>query len=98
VRLRRILLKANGNRAAHSFRWNINWTYTFWRPSSPAMGLAATDVGGASATGSARGGSSGTGPAVSPATPLDASEGGERDGDRVVLDRDHRRLTIELNL
>ncbi len=32
VRLNRILLKANGNESNWSYRWALNWSYTFWRP------------------------------------------------------------------
>ncbi len=41
VRFRRILLKANGNRASYTYRWSLNWTYTFWRPTAPGFALGA---------------------------------------------------------
>jgi hypothetical protein len=41
VRLNNLLLKANGNQSAWTHRWAINWTYTFWRPSSAVMPLTA---------------------------------------------------------
>ncbi len=40
VRHNGILLKANGNQQSWSYRWALNWTYTFWRPSAPAFALA----------------------------------------------------------
>ena len=98
VRLRRILLKANGNRASYSYRWNVGWSYTFWRPSAPATPLSAPAGAGAPGTGSAEGGASGSGPAVTPVPAIGARDAAAPDGDRVVLDRGDRRLTIELNL
>lgn len=44
VRLNRVLLKANGNRRSWSYRWSAQWTYTFWRPSTPGFPLSATGV------------------------------------------------------
>jgi thermitase len=40
VRLNRILLKANGNQASWSYRWALQWSYTFWRPSAQALPLS----------------------------------------------------------
>jgi thermitase len=102
VRLNRVLLKANGNQASHSYRWNINWTYTFWRPSAPNLPLGAsepTDVAGTTATGSVSGGGE-----AGAAGRLDSEPAAELgldlsgDGDRLTLDRERRKLTIELNL
>ena len=39
VRFRRVLLRANGNRARYAYRWSLTWTYTFWRPTSPGFAL-----------------------------------------------------------
>jgi len=41
VRLNRLLLKANGNQLAWSYRWALNWTYTYWRPAAPVFPLSA---------------------------------------------------------
>jgi thermitase len=66
LRLNSILLKANGNQSAWSYRWALNWTYTFWRPSAAAFALSATqepvtDSGGQQAAGrTARGGAEST--------------------------------------
>ena len=43
VRLNRLLLKANGNQASWSYRWALNWSYTFWRPSAPGFPLVAME-------------------------------------------------------
>jgi len=34
IKLDNILLKANGAESSWSYRWNLSWTYTFWRPNS----------------------------------------------------------------
>ena len=44
VRLNRILLRANGNQSAWSYRWALGWSYTYWRPAAPGFPLAATDA------------------------------------------------------
>jgi hypothetical protein len=31
-----LLLRAHGTRRSWSYRWRANWSYTYWRPSSPA--------------------------------------------------------------
>lgn len=41
VMFRNVLLRANGNAASWSFRWHVNWGYTFWRPSAPVFPLGA---------------------------------------------------------
>lgn len=41
VRFNRVLLPANGNRSSWSYRWTMNWGYTYWRPSVPVLPLAA---------------------------------------------------------
>jgi len=40
VRLNNVLLRANGNQSAWSYRWSASWTFTFWRPGSPLFPLA----------------------------------------------------------
>ena len=44
VRLNRILLRANGNQSAWSYRWALNWNYTYWRPGAPGFPLAAMEA------------------------------------------------------
>jgi thermitase len=44
VRLNRILLRANGNQAAWSYRWALNWSYTYWRPGAPGFPLDASEA------------------------------------------------------
>ena len=41
VRFNRVLLKANGNQSSWSYRWSMNWSYTFWRPGAPGLPLSA---------------------------------------------------------
>ena len=41
VRLNRILLKANGNQFSWSYRWSLQWAYTYWRPAAQAFPLGA---------------------------------------------------------
>lgn len=64
LRFDHVLLRANGTRAAWSYRWSINWTYTFWRPSAPdaPLGAGTGDAGGvaAASTQPVRGGDQGT--------------------------------------
>lgn len=59
VRLNRLLLKANGNASAWTYRWSASWTYTFWRPSAAALPFsaeaAAVDGTGITAQGQRRG-------------------------------------------
>jgi thermitase len=112
VRLRRILLKANGNQSSWSYRWALNWTYTFWRPTAPALPLAAVESleaeGRTVKAREVRGGRNAPQPRREgerePAelAPADLSNGSEPPrelmGDRLTLDREARRLTIVLNL
>jgi hypothetical protein len=44
LRLNGVLLKANGNYSSWSYRWALNWSYTFWRPSAPGFPLGATEA------------------------------------------------------
>jgi thermitase len=37
VKLDNILLKANGTESSWSYRWNLSWTYTFWRPTASLL-------------------------------------------------------------
>jgi subtilisin family serine protease len=109
VRLRRLLLKANGNQSSWSYRWALNWTYTFWRPSGPALALgapAAAEVEGRTVKArEVRGGKTAEPtvsgdrtpqmtPALSDGAPVAAGTG----GDILTLDREERKLTIVLNL
>lgn len=43
IRINNILLKANGNQSAWSYRWAVSYSYTYWRPVLPASAL---DVNG----------------------------------------------------
>ncbi|HSQ30525.1 MAG TPA: hypothetical protein VLN49_11780, partial [Gemmatimonadaceae bacterium] len=40
VRLGNLLMRANGNLSAWSYRWRANWTFTYWRPGGPIFPLA----------------------------------------------------------
>ncbi|HEV3408101.1 MAG TPA: hypothetical protein VG079_05375, partial [Gaiellaceae bacterium] len=108
VRLRRLLLKANGNQSSWSYRWALNWTYTFWRPSGPALALgapAAAEAEGRTVKArEVRGGktakrtvSDDRAPQMTPALSDGAPVAAET-GDMLTLDREERKLTIVLNL
>ncbi|MGH7391497.1 MAG: S8 family serine peptidase [Candidatus Rokuibacteriota bacterium] len=51
VRSNRILLRANGNQSSWSYRWALNWTYTYWRPGAPVFPLGAEGAPAAEADG-----------------------------------------------
>lgn len=58
VKFNNVLLKANGNQSGWSYSWNINWGYTFWRPSAPSFPFSAeplTEAKGQTVTGSTQG-------------------------------------------
>jgi thermitase len=103
VRLNRILLRANGNQWSWSYRWALNWNYTYWRPSAPGFPLAsmeeAESQGLAVKSQSVRGsGDSPTRPAGTPDTarvPAGAGiqDGNER-GDLLTIDRETREIRI----
>ena len=109
VRLRRLLLKANGNQSSWSYRWALNWTYTFWRPSGPALPLAApgaAEVEGRTVKGrEVRGGKTAArkvagdrAPGLAPTLPDGRLASSGTDADLLTLDREERKLTIVLNL
>jgi thermitase len=111
VRLRRILLKANGNQWSWSYRWALSWTYTFWRPAAPAFPLAALEPleaeGRTVRANEVRGGRNSPqrrekereAAELVPAIPTNGAEPTrEPAGDRLTIDREARRLTIVLNL
>lgn len=45
VQINNILLKANGNQNAWSYRYGLSYSYTFWRPTLPAATLETTTNG-----------------------------------------------------
>jgi hypothetical protein len=107
VRLNGILLKANGNAAAWSYRWALNWSYTFWRPGAPAFPLSAAEpaqpeAGEQQATGkTVRGGAD----MRQQTAPLDQSHQADParynygrtngvSGDTVAIDRQNKSITI----
>lgn len=109
VRCNRILLQANGTQAGWSYRWSLNWTYTFWRPTAPAFPLGGTAAGEALDEGAGQRviadpirGSRDRRPAPTGAgSPVEATdafpvagEGGADTGDRVTVDRETRSITI----
>jgi thermitase len=114
VRLNRILLRANGNQSAWSYRWALSWSYTYWRPAAAVFPLAPTgdmpEGEGRTATAQGvRGGAegpkpTGTGPAARAGDRLLAADGadgqqhGDVAGDLLTIDRAARRLTIQLEL
>ena len=106
VRHNGILLKANGNASAWSYRWSLNWSYTFWRPGAPAFPLSAAEpaqptTGEQQATGkTVRGGAD----MRQPTAPTDASQPTDLarypgrtngvTGDTVAIDRQNKTITI----
>ena len=95
----RILLRANGNKHAWSYRWSLNWGYTFWRPTGPSFPLVADpDVArlgtGTSGTRQVRGSDEGrSGGQDSPAAGMPESAGIASD-DTVTVDRQSRTITV----
>lgn len=102
VRFNRILLRANGTKAAWSYRWAINWGYTFWRPSAPGFPLAAMapEAAGLGAGTPGEGGHAEgamDGPAPTAATAEAEIHAAEPDGgDRVTIDRQTRSITVTI--
>ncbi len=45
ARFTNLLLRAEGIRASWSYKWSVNWGYTFWRPSAPIMQLGGVAPG-----------------------------------------------------
>ncbi len=104
VRLNRILLKANGNQSAWSYRWSLNWNYTYWRPAAPGFPLGASEAAesqGLTVTGrSVRGGGDSSQqtagvPDVAGTVPPGAMprDGNDR-ADLVTIDRQTREIRI----
>lgn len=109
MRLNGILLKANGNQSAWSYRWALNWAYTFWRPSAAAFPLAAAQAQPESASQQAAGrtvrGGADLRRTSSPAeefrqgvTPANGSHelarGDGAQGDSIAIDRQSKSITI----
>jgi thermitase len=98
-RLSRVLLRANGTQASWSYRWSASWTYTFWRPTSPALPLhAGSTLADSDARtvvaepiwGSRQGGRRAAGVApVDGVAPAEAADGGT-----LTVDRGVRSITI----
>jgi hypothetical protein len=112
LRLKGILLKANGNQNSWSYRWALNWSYTFWRPSAAAFPLGSveppqTESGGQQAQSrSVRGGAE-----LRRQQSAGATEAGTTDaefarptfaasngtpGDSIAIDRASRSITITI--
>ena len=103
VRLNRVLLRANGNQAAWSYRWALNWSYTYWRPTAPGFPLAASEA--AESEGLAVTSQSVRGGANSPQQPTAAPDGAgvlqtgampqsSGQGDLLTIDRQTREIRI----
>ncbi|WAL60486.1 S8 family peptidase [Thermocoleostomius sinensis] len=101
VQLKKILLKANGNQSGWSYRWSLNWSYTFWRPSAPGLPLSAaalSEAEGVQVSGkSAKGGDSkrvaSNGSAQQDAVRLGNGTTSEA-GDEITVDRQSKSITI----
>ena len=110
VRLNRLLLKANGNQTAWSYRWALSWSYTFWRPTAPAFPLAvpatlddgeARTVAAAPVRGSKDGPQSGASSeaglntsAASGAAAMSAGSAMNTAGDVIAIDRQTKAITL----
>lgn len=109
MRLNGILLKANGNQSAWSYRWALNWAYTFWRPSAAAFplaaGLAQAEPASQQATGRTVRGGADLRRIASPAEesrqgtmPANGSQaltrGDGAQGDTIAIDRLSKSITI----
>lgn len=105
VSFNNILLRANGNHSSWSYRWALNWSYTFWRPSAPGFPLAAPAEADESAgvhvhTEPVKGSREGSGaaearPGLSGHTaPLPAAGATTEAGDLITVDRHTRQITI----
>jgi len=105
VRLNRILLRANGNLWAWSYRWALQWSYTYWRPAAPGFPLgamdatesegltvAARDVRG---SGDSQGQPTGTPNVAGSPVGMDGSaRDGSAAGDLLTIDRQTREIKI----
>jgi hypothetical protein len=98
IRFPKITLRANGNQASWSYRWTINWSYTFWRPSAPGLplGAAPRETGTeqqfhGEASGNSSGGNA-TNAAELSEDQNSLADG--RNGDRVTIDRQNRTITV----
>jgi hypothetical protein len=110
VSFKSILLKANGNVFSWSYRWALNWSYTFWRPGAPAFPLSTEserlEANGRTVTGGpVRGEKNGAAlappdtkkaPGTAPAvTPPAPYPGqGATDGDSITIDRQSKTITV----
>lgn len=106
LRLNGILLKANGNYSAWSYRWALSWSYTFWRPSAAAFPLSTaqapqTESGGQQASGrTVRGGADlrrqTTAAAADGEFARSSAAANAAPGDSIAIDREHRSITITI--
>lgn len=104
VRLNNVLLRANGNQSSYSYRWNLGWSYTYWRPSAPNLPLDAAQLTadtqvrtarGVGARGSSEGGTRTIAQAGPGVRSVALGNGVDREaGDMVTVDRESRAITI----
>jgi len=102
VRFNNVLLRANGTRASWSYRWSINWTYTYWRPGAPIFPLSSVEPdtlalgpGSTGDAGHAEGGRDGaTRTATDAGDMLSATAAAPAGGDSVVIDRQSRSISV----
>lgn len=101
VKFNNILLKANGNASSWSYSWNVNWGYTFWRPSAPGFPLSANplaEASGQKVTGSTQGKAAKAG-AGNPASNQDGLLDGKMQSvsaDELIIDLKNKTLRIAL--
>jgi thermitase len=110
LRINSILLKANGNLASWSYRWSLQWAYTFWRPTAAAFPMIAetplVEADGRSVNANpVRGQKTGAQRPAQPdhnrtmALPTDLGAGalatnGGVDGDSITIDRHSKTITV----
>ena len=103
VRFNRVLLRANGTKSSYTYRWALNWGYTFWRPTGPGFPLGANidistlGAGTPGESGHAEGGSDSASAmtvSTNAATMEPTADMEMSDGDSVTVDRHARTITV----
>lgn len=101
VRFNNVLLRANGTRASWSYRWSINWNYTYWRPGAPVFPLSSVEpdvlalgAGTPGEAGHAEGGRDGASRRTAEAGSSDMATAAPAGGDSVVIDRQSRSISV----
>ncbi len=106
VRFNRLLLPANGNKSSWSYRWTMNWGYTYWRPSSPVFPLSTDAMAEGDLPPEAIGTTASSDTVEGRSEGEEASEGARTNGavpqtysaavpgDLITVDRESRTITV----